>query len=293
MRNAAEQKNVALPAGEFLAGQVLQTGLGQALVWISGLAFLFRARDTPSIRAVGWMFVAVASFMLLTNAKAYYLSPIYFPLVAAGAVSIERLAARRVLGWLRPALVSLVIVFSLISLPFAVPVLPIDTFVRYQRALGMTPKAEERDAVADVPQSYSDMFGWEAMVSQVADAYAHLPPEEKRHAVIFARNYGEAAAIDFFGRRYGLPKAICPHNSYWYWGSGDPQMTTAIVIGGARTLEANLADLTSPGRFDTATLAAVTSCNHCRPLENGRMIFICRGPHFTFQSIWALERFFI
>jgi hypothetical protein len=245
----AESKNVKLPAGEFLMGQILQTGLGQSLVWISGLAFLFRARGMPSIRAVGWMFVAVTSVMLVTNAKAYYLSPIYFPLVAAGAVAIERTASRRRLGWLRPAIGALVLVFSLIALPFAVPVLPIDTFVRYQNALGMTPKAEERDRAADVPQSYSDMFGWEGMVSQIADAYARLTPEERRHTVIFARNYGEAAAIDFFGRRAGLPRAICPHNNYWYWGSGDPEMTTAIVIGGERTLEANLADLTGPGRI--------------------------------------------
>jgi hypothetical protein len=293
MRNAAESKNVKLPAGEFLAGQILQTGLGQSLVWISGLAFLFRARGMPSIRAVGWMFVAVASVMLVTNAKAYYLSPIYFPLVAAGAVAIERTAVRPRLGWLRPAIGALVLVFSLIALPFAIPVLPIDTFVRYQNALGMTPKAEERDRAADVPQSYSDMFGWEGMVSQIADAYARLTPEERRHTVIFARNYGEAAAIDFFGRRFGLPRATCPHNSYWYWGSGDPEMTTAIVIGGERTLEANLADLTGPGRFDTATLAATTSCDHCRPLENGRMIFICRGPHFRFRDIWADERHFV
>ena len=184
-------------------------------------------------------------------------------------------------------------VFGLIALPFAVPVLPVDAFVRYQRALGMLPKAEERDAVGDLPQSYSDMFGWEAMVAQIAVAYNQLTPDERRHAVIYVRNYGEAAAVDFFGRRYGLPRATCAHNSYWYWGSGDPEMRAAIVLGGSRTLEDNLADLVGPGRFDQATLAAATQCEHCRPLENGRMIFICRGPHFTFRQIWADERHII
>jgi len=99
--------------------------------------------------------------------------------------------------------------------------------------------------------------------------------------------------VDFFGRRYGLPKATCAHNNYWYWGPGDPEMRVAIVVGARRTLEDNLADLKGPGRFDEATLAATTHCEHCRPSENGLMIFICRGPHFTFQQIWPHERHFI
>ncbi|HEX5069478.1 MAG TPA: glycosyltransferase family 39 protein [Vicinamibacterales bacterium] len=293
MRNATGQKNVPLSAGGFAAGQIMQTGLGQAVVWIAGLAFLIRARANPALRAIAWLFVIVAGVMMATHAKTYYLSPIYFPLVAAGAVAIERAAAKRALGWLRPAIAGLVIVFGVVALPFTVPVLPVDQFVRYERALGMMPKAEERDAVGDLPQHYSDMFGWEAMVAQIAAAYDQLTPAERQHAVIYVRNYGEAAAVDFFGRRYGLPRATCPHNNYWYWGSGDPEMRTAIIIGRSRTLEDNLADLAGPGRFDEATLAATTRCEYCRPQENGRMIFICRGPRFTFRDIWAGERLII
>ena len=70
-------------------------------------------------------------------------------------------------------------------------------------------------------------------------------------------------------------------------------MRAAIIVGGERTLDENLADLVGLGRFDQADLAATTQCNHCRPLENGRMIFICRGPHFTFREIWVHERFII
>jgi hypothetical protein len=171
--------------------------------------------------------------------------------------------------------------------------MPVDDFVRYQRLLGMTPKAEERQPLADLPQYYADMFGWEEMVTQIAAIYRTLTPEEQAHCVIFARNYGEAGAIDFFGKRLGLPKAVSPHNNYWYWGPGPDAARVAIVFGGRSTLEENLADLQGPGRFQEVTLAATTDCRHCMPFENGRMIFLCRGPQFSLKDIWPGERDFI
>jgi hypothetical protein len=61
------------------------------------------------------------------------------------------------------------------------------------------------------------MFGWPEMVQQVARVYYALPPEDREKAALFAGNYGEAAAIDFFGPRYGLPKAISGHQTYFLW----------------------------------------------------------------------------
>ena len=51
--------------------------------------------------------------------------------------------------------------------------------------------------------------------------------------MIYASNYGEAGAIDHFGRAYGLPKAISPHQSYYLWGLGDigEDASTIIVLG--------------------------------------------------------------
>ena len=46
------------------------------------------------------------------------------------------------------------------------------------------------------------------MVRETARVYNALPPEERARTAIFANDYGEAGAIDYFGPRYGLPKAI-------------------------------------------------------------------------------------
>ncbi len=293
IHNVTTLKNTPVSAGEFMAGQIMNTGFGQAVLWILGLAFFAFHKDAGAGRLFAWMYPIVAVLMMLGNPKAYYLTPIYFPYLASGALWIERLAHRRWLSWLRYAVPLLLVLFSVLAMPFAVPALPVDDFIRYQRTLGLSPKAEERAALADLPQYYADMFGWEELAAQVAAVYRTLAPEEQRHCVIFARNYGEAAAIDFFGQRHGLPRAICPHNSYWYWGSGDEEMQVAIVFGASDSLEENLADLAGPGRFAEVELAATTQCDHCMPFENGRMIFLCRGPHFRFRDIWAEERLFL
>ena len=46
------------------------------------------------------------------------------------------------------------------------------------------------------------------MTKAVAKVYFSLPPAERATTAIFANSYGQAGAIDFFGPKYGLPKAI-------------------------------------------------------------------------------------
>lgn len=293
IQNASMQKNAPVTMGEFLVSQVTMTGGGQTLLWLLGLGFFLIRGTEKSGRVIGWMYPVVFTVMVMGNSKAYYLTPIYFPYLAAGAVVIEDVARMTHRAWPKHAAAVLVVLFSLVALPFAVPVLPVDDFVRYQTFLGQKPKPEERQALGDLPQYYADMFGWEEMVAQVAAVYGALTPSERQHAVIFARNYGEAAAIDLFGRRLGLPRALSGHNSYWYWGPVDEPVEVAIVFGDSKSLEHNLSDLGGPGRFEEVELAAVTACEHCMPYENHRMIFLCRGPRFTFKEIWPHERNFI
>ncbi|HZN04708.1 MAG TPA: glycosyltransferase family 39 protein [Candidatus Polarisedimenticolia bacterium] len=301
MHNASTQKNAPLSAAEFLLEQPMEIGFGQTLLCLLGLGFFLfppqpdhpgRTRST-ALRVFAVMYPVVVTVMIAGNAKAYYLTPIYFPYMAAGACALERLARRPVLGWSKPLVVAVVVVFGFVAMPFTIPVLRVDDFIRYQRALGQTPKAEERSALADLPQYYADMFGWEEMVEKVATLFRSLTPEEQRHTAIYARNYGEAAAIDFFGPRHGLPRASSGHNNYWHWGPPTDDTQVILVFGRSNDVEDALADLRSPGRCGEATLGDATACQHCMPYENGRPILVCRDPQFTLRQIWPGEKHFI
>ncbi|MGI8668749.1 MAG: glycosyltransferase, partial [Aridibacter sp.] len=76
--------------------------------------------------------------------------------------------------------------------------------------------------------------GWQEMVAQVADVYNNLPPEDRAKAGIFAGNYGQAGAIDFYGGKYNLPKAISPHQSYFLWGPREYTGEVLILLGASK-----------------------------------------------------------
>ncbi len=83
-------------------------------------------------------------------------------------------------------------------IPFALPVLPVQTFIGYSHLIGFSPSSGEEHKLEGLPQYYADMFGWENMAAAVAKVYNSLPPEEQINTIVYAQNYGEAGAIDYY-----------------------------------------------------------------------------------------------
>jgi hypothetical protein len=291
MRNASQLKNAQLSIFEFTWGQLRDMNIFNAPIWILGICFFLFHQKGNRFRALGWMYLAIFLLMVATNAKVYYLSPVYPILLAGGSVYVEGLDLLKRRVWIKPVYATVMIVSTVVILPFALPVLPATTFVEYEKLLGIGPRAEERTSVGPLPQYYADQFGWEEMVGMISNAFHRLTPDEQSRCIIFVRNYGEAGAVDFFGKKYGLPEALCAHNSYWYWGPGKKTGDLAIIIGSSRTLEDNMKDLRR--RYAEVELVGTTNCGMCMPYENGRLIFLCRGMNTTFQALWPTERFFI
>src|SRR5467141_3317406 len=98
------------------------------------------------------------------------------------------------------------------------PVLPVDKFISYMDHLPFkVPRSEHSHMRAVLPQHFADEFGWEEIVAKVNEAYDSLSAEERPDCGIFAQNYGQAGAIDFFGRRNRLPPALSGHQIYVLW----------------------------------------------------------------------------
>jgi hypothetical protein len=249
-------------------------------VWLTGLGALLASRER---RPLGIVFAAVALLLMLSGAsRPNYLAVAYPPLFAAGAVLIERAASARRFGWLRAATFAELALAGLPLVPFGLPLLPVEKHVAYMQALGVGIRPQEHSREGPLPQVFADMFGWEEMVRRVARVYHALPAEERARCAIFAHNYGQAGALDFFGPRYGLPPAISSHNNYWLWGPRGATGEILIMVGGSQRDRHE--------DFRSVVLADTTSCAHCMPYENGAPIWLCRGLNMPLSRRWPAVR---
>jgi hypothetical protein len=233
LRSVAESgKNVVNSPPEFLFQQILIHLPLTFPVWIAGLIYLFFGKDVKRFRALGFAYLILLGLMMYFAAKHYYMSPVYPMLFAAGAVFWERLLSKNRIGKACFYIFcALLFAGGAIFAPMAVPILPPAEVAAYGKSIGMPSAKTEVSHTGDLPQIFGDQFGWEEMVEQVAGVYRALPEEEKKKVAIYGGNYGQAGAIDFFGEKYGLPKAISPHQSYYLWGPRDYDGKVMIVLG--------------------------------------------------------------
>jgi hypothetical protein len=176
-----------------------------------------------------------------------------------------------------------IIVFGgIITAPLALPILPVEKFIAYQEWMGIRPQAGENHEMGPLPQHYADMFGWEEMVATIASVYQNLPEEARNRCGIYTQNYGEAGAVDFFGPKYGLPKAVCGHNNYWHWGLRGQTIEVLIILGGRR--EDHLR------AFESVEEMAVFHHPYVMPYENNLSVYVCRGLYLPLEEIWSRVR---
>jgi len=126
------------------------------------------------------------------------------------------------------------------------------------------------------------MFGWEEEVQSIAKVYHALSPDEQQHCSILAADYGEAGAVDLYGKKYGLPHAISRHASYWLWPpTDDSKIEIAIAIGYAESsMKKYFEDVR---QVDFLTPAYTQE-------ENETPVLLCHHPKISIVKIWPTLR---
>jgi len=279
MRNIrASGRDVQLSPVEFFTQQVLLLHPLTAPVWITGLVAMLFSQRLKNYRMLGWCYLVGFATFILLKGKNYYLAPVYPMLFAAGAVIVERGIERTRQLWLEPAIIVLLIAGGAWFAPVVVPVLSVDHFISYMNKLPFNvPRTEHSHERAPLPQHYADQFGWEEMVAVTAQAWSRLAPEARHDCGIFAQDYGQAGAIDFFGRRYGLPPALSGHQTYFLWGPRGYSGNCLIVLDDRKEALDQL--------FEHVELVGTSDNPYA--LERNIPVFLCKGAKFgSLDKIW-------
>jgi 4-amino-4-deoxy-L-arabinose transferase-like glycosyltransferase len=269
---ARSDKNTVLGPGAYLWTNIEYLSPITLPIWGAGLLWCLFSSAGRRWRSFGVTWVVAFGIFVALKGKGYYLAPVYSTLFCAGAVAIEGWSARtphRLCTALRVGTVPVVLLGCALLWPFAMPMMPPEKFIAYEEALGIVPPKTETQQLGRLPQQYADMFGWPEMAATVAKVYGSIPPDRRAACGIFANNYGEAGAIDYFGRGYGLPPALSGHQNYWLWGPRGYTGECLIVVGGRReSLESF---------YNDVVLAAEADHPYAIPYERHLPIWIVRG----------------
>ncbi len=286
LRNIAKSdKNVVLGPWAYFMRNVDYLSSWSFPIWFGGILWCLFAPRGKRFRAIGWTWVVAFVTFVALKGKDYYLAPVYPALFAAGAVAIESLLEWQPLQRaklkqvLAATIVVVIMLHGILSWPFAMPMMPVERFIAYEEALHVVPHKTETMELSQLPQQYADMFGWPEMAAAVAKVYFSLPPEERAKCGIYGSNYGDAGAIDYFGRQYGLPHAISGHQNYWLWGPAPYTGECLIVISSNRKAWEEM--------YSSVEVAGETYQQYAIPFENHKPIMIVRQPKFSsLAEIW-------
>jgi hypothetical protein len=280
MASLSERQLARVGFGEFVTDQILWQPVGFLLAVLGATTLLVH----PALRrhrVLGWVAIASFGIFVLLKGKSYYYGPMHPLLFAAGAVAVERITRR----WLRAALTwgaaAGIIAWGVLAIPFGLPVVPPEPMARFSSAIGITTAVRTNwGEYLPLPQDYADMTGWREQAEAVARVYRSLPSAEQAEAVLYGSNYGEAGALDFYGRELGLPPVVSLAGSFYLFGPGE-RTGRVIIFLGVEPEEISAISCQSLELADRVTNRWGV------PEERDVPIVVCREPDMTLQEFWT------
>ncbi len=257
----------------------LRFHLGALPVWLFGFYYLCFRKEAAAWRIFGWMFLTVLAVLLFFSAKSYYSLGAYPVLIAAGAAGLEHLTKKRG-KWLRIALPALMLGLGAFTLPASMPLFPPEAEARFVKNLTKIPGLQgilrwEDGNYYALPQDFADMIGWEELADMVGKTWQDIP--DKTTAAIYADSYGQAGAIEHFGKKYGVPEVMSFSDNYRYW------LPDALPANFQTLIYVNdeLGD-DMPGFF--RKIEKIGELNMPLSRQHGDQVYLCQGPSPAFYD---------
>lgn len=282
---AAEGKNADIALAPFVANQFLIMNPLFAPLWIAGLIAPFAAPRFARLRFLVAAYAVTFALVRLGHGKDYYLAALYPALIAIGAAWLSDLARR---GWRRWTLLGwavLATAFAAFLAPIALPILPPEKLEAYMLQTGIAPQAQEKSLAGTVlPQIFADQLGWHAFTEQVGQTWLYVTPADRARTAILTDNYGEAAALDLYGGRFGLPPALSGHNHYYMFGLRGQDPVNLIVVTDSPE---DLVPVCTHADVVGKTFARFAVAH-----ENGKAIVWCEGLKQPLGTLWPAVKHF-
>ena len=265
-------KNVKMPVIEYLL--LLSFGYNPffIILIITGALILLFNKEVKQYRFIGILFLLIFIFFLINRTgRIDRIAFAFIVVIPAGTIFINQLIIKFKQKWIYYSGMLLMISSFIPVIPVLLPYLNYENSAKLTNLLGLNTEIEAGKKPI-ITQLLADKIGWEEKVDMVGKVYLSLTEEERGRSIIAADNYGNAGALEFYGKKYGFRYVVSGHNNYFLWSKerldGDIvlQLTNKNSYKGLKE------------EFGTVDSTDVLFDNeYCSPHERNLTVFICRN----------------
>ena len=280
-------KNVYTPPLAFFLNQLLQMSPATFPVWFAGIIFLIFSKKTKDFRFLSVLFSGLFLIIMYSGSSRPDRLAFAYPAVfAGGSLFFEGLILKYNLKWFKGLIIALLYSGLLITVPVILPYFSYDTVGEYTKFLGLNTEVETGNK-PPLPQLIADRIGWKEKFNLVLNAYNSLPDSEKKETIIAAGNYGQAGAIELYGKKYNLPDVVCGHNTYYLWSKSKLHGNTVLQLTGDKNTD-RLKKLFENVEIYPGEFASPYVTSH----ENNLRVFICKNPKIPYSEMLGKAKFY-
>lgn len=282
-RNISVDKNVYTPPIDFIMGQVMIMSPSTVPIWLAGTFYLLFSKRFKDYRFLSLLFAGLFIFMMSSGtSRSDRLAFAYPAAFAGGALLFQIVFEKYRTIWFKTLFIIFLYSGLAISTPVLLPYTDYQASQSYTELLGINTEIE-KGKKPPLHQLLADRIGWEEKVKLVVSAYNSLSDKEKKHTIIAASNYGQAGAIELYGKPFGIPPVACSHNNYYLWSKDRVNGNILLQLDNEDSFS-GLSRL-----FDEVKIyPGIFKNDFVSDHENNLVVFICRYPKIPPEQM--LER---
>ena len=269
MSELRETQLIHVRYSDFIIAQLLMN-IQAILLWFGALVVLLFYYKEKQYRLFAFIYIIVIALLILGSGKAYYTLGVYPMLFVFGAYFTEKYI-KKYLAYISSIMVISMFISLYVSLSFdGIP------FITFERAVNKDAFRWEDGVDHDIPQDMADMTGWKEIGQAVSDIFIGLGKDNINNCDIYCYHYGQAGAVMFYGKKFGIPDPISPNGSFVFWSPDSLSKKYVIYVHSDLGNDIN-PDIRLPQLFEKITLMKTIDNPYFR--ENGTRIYLCESPN--------------
>lgn len=275
-----EIKNVGIPVLDYLILVAFAYNPVTMIILISGAVFLLFKKQYSNYKVFGILFLLI--FILFFINRTGRIDRIAFSLlgvIPAGAIFVNQLIERLKQKWIYYAGGILMISFFIMTVPLLMPFLNYENSAKLTNFFGLNTEIEAGKKPL-IPQLLADRIGWKEKADMVGQVYLSLSETEREKTIIAADNYGNAGALELYGKKYGFKNVVSGHNNYYLWSKERLEGDIVLQLTDNDSYE----DLKEVYEI-VETTHVLFENEYCSPNENNLTVYICRKPLHSKQEL--------